>query len=198
LLTILVTEGVDRKRMSNRAAYIYQIKNLDNGKIYIGSTSNFKSRKSNHINNLRNGTHVNRFLQNAWNKHGENAFEFSILETTTIEDQYYKEQEYLNDLQPYEPDGYNISHLACIDNADPSVMIKTCNVCTKEFKTYSAKAKRCPECAEYENSNFLNNKEDYIENSIAGQYIFDYIIYSCNGYRGSNYDLICDYFNLRW
>jgi len=59
---------------------IYTITNRENGKVYIGSTVSFEVRWDNHRNELQRGTHSNPHLQSSWNKHGENAFEFSILE----------------------------------------------------------------------------------------------------------------------
>lgn len=59
---------------------IYQIRNLVNGKRYIGSAVRFRSRWHKHISALRRGVHHNAHLQNAWQKYGEDSFEFSIVE----------------------------------------------------------------------------------------------------------------------
>lgn len=60
---------------------IYQIKNLVNNKIYIGQTKErFIERYWHHQWKLKNGTHDNAHLQKAYNKYGENNFEFSVLE----------------------------------------------------------------------------------------------------------------------
>lgn len=58
---------------------IYQIKNTVNGKSYIGSSVDIKRRKKEHKGRLRNNSHENQHLQGAWNKYGEDAFEFSIV-----------------------------------------------------------------------------------------------------------------------
>lgn len=60
---------------------IYRIQNLKNSKVYVGSTSQrgFNVRKNEHWSKLRNNKHCNAKLQNAWNKHGEDAFVFDIL-----------------------------------------------------------------------------------------------------------------------
>ena len=59
---------------------IYIIWNKVNNKFYIGSAVNYKKRWRNHITTLNNGTHRNKYLQNAWNKYGEKCFNFEVLE----------------------------------------------------------------------------------------------------------------------
>lgn len=58
---------------------IYSIKNLVNGKKYIGQALDLKKRKREHFSLLRRNLHLNIHLQNAWNKYGENNFIFDIL-----------------------------------------------------------------------------------------------------------------------
>ncbi len=58
---------------------VYQIRNLLNSEIYIGSAVNFRKRWNTHRSCLRNNKHTNKFLQRAWNKYKESSFEFSIL-----------------------------------------------------------------------------------------------------------------------
>ena len=67
---------------------IYEITNLINNKIYIGSSINIKKRWKDHILLLKNQKHINVHLLNAWNKYGEENFSFSI-----IEEIYPKEKE---------------------------------------------------------------------------------------------------------
>lgn len=59
---------------------VYAIKNNENSKMYIGSTVDFPKRKREHLNSLRNNKHHSIHLQKSWNKYGENAFVFIILE----------------------------------------------------------------------------------------------------------------------
>lgn len=59
---------------------IYAIVNSKNGKVYIGSTTDFKRRWREHRGCLRGKYHDNPHLQSAWNKYGEVVFEFGILE----------------------------------------------------------------------------------------------------------------------
>ena len=59
---------------------IYKIINVVNNKFYVGSAVNFSRRKARHFSELRHNKHNNRWLQASWNKHGEQAFIFAIVE----------------------------------------------------------------------------------------------------------------------
>lgn len=59
---------------------IYKIINVVNNKFYVGSAVDFKRRKTRHFSELRVGKHNNQKLQNAWNKYGEQAFVFVVVE----------------------------------------------------------------------------------------------------------------------
>ena len=59
---------------------IYKIRNLVNGKVYIGSAVNFKRRWDYHKSRLNNNSHNNIHLQNAWNKNGQENFVFEVVE----------------------------------------------------------------------------------------------------------------------
>ena len=59
---------------------IYAITNLSNGKVYVGSTNDFKARWAYHKCRLRCNKHDNSHFQRSWNKYGEEVFEFNILE----------------------------------------------------------------------------------------------------------------------
>jgi group I intron endonuclease len=58
---------------------IYMIKNKLNNKCYIGSSINIYNRWKGHIKQLKRNKH-NKYFQNAWNKYGEENFEFIIIE----------------------------------------------------------------------------------------------------------------------
>lgn len=59
---------------------IYKIINVVNNKFYVGSAVNLRKRKSRHFSELRTGKHKNRHLLAAWNKYGEQAFVFVVVE----------------------------------------------------------------------------------------------------------------------
>lgn len=59
---------------------IYQIRNIQNDKIYVGSSIDIEYRIETHIRELRKNHHNNTYLQNAWNKYGEENFVFEIVE----------------------------------------------------------------------------------------------------------------------
>lgn len=59
---------------------IYLIRNKINEKVYIGQTSDrFIERYWHHKWKLNNQTHDNIYLQNAWNKYGEENFDFEVI-----------------------------------------------------------------------------------------------------------------------
>lgn len=59
---------------------IYKIVNTINGKVYIGQSIRIKSRKIDHLRDLRQNKHINKHLQAAFNKYGEQNFKFEIIE----------------------------------------------------------------------------------------------------------------------
>ncbi len=75
---------------------IYKITNNINNKFYIGSASNFIKRWYRHKNRLKNNKHDNAYMQNAWNKYGEEAFKFEVLLYCDIKDLIFYEQKFLH------------------------------------------------------------------------------------------------------
>ncbi len=89
---------------------IYIIKNLTTGKLYIGSAQVVKRRWRKHRESLRRGDHCNKYLQNAWDKYGEEDFKFEILEEVfKDEDLLSSEQKWLDKALAFKRElGYNI------------------------------------------------------------------------------------------
>lgn len=96
-------------------AGVYQIKNLQNEKRFVGSTKNLKTLNGVKFM-LENDTHSNKELQSDWKLYGKDAFEFKVLEELKEQDDPMAnpkkelerlEEIWLNRLEPYGKDGYN-------------------------------------------------------------------------------------------
>ena len=89
---------------------IYCFRNKINGKRYVGSgSSTIRSRFLDHRFRLRTNIHGNQYLQNAWNKYGEEAFEFDVLERVKPTLCVIREQYWIDRFQSANPRyGYNI------------------------------------------------------------------------------------------
>lgn len=74
--------------------YIYIIENANTGKFYIGRTNDPAQRKRAHFSELRRGAHGNPRLQNSFNKHGEAAFEFKVVDSASADKIQAKEAEW--------------------------------------------------------------------------------------------------------
>ena len=95
---------------------IYEIVNVTNGKRYVGHSTNLDARWYQHKYTLRKGVGVNPRFQAAWDKYGESAFEFRVLEVVeNAEDLVAREQVYL-DAKP----AYNLAL-----NAEKSALGRT-------------------------------------------------------------------------
>ncbi len=86
---------------------IYLIQCLVNGKSYVGQSKTINRRIDAHKNLLKNNNHKNKYLQNAWNKYGENNFVFSICTFCSVDDLDNYEKFYILLLSGFEY-GYNL------------------------------------------------------------------------------------------
>jgi len=64
----------------NLPSMIYEIHNTTTKQIYVGQTGQGRHRWNVHKSKLRNGIHENPHLQKAWDKWGEDAFCFNVVE----------------------------------------------------------------------------------------------------------------------
>lgn len=87
---------------------VYAIRNVYNKKIYIGSSVQLKERWRQHKKHLENGTHHSPKLQNSWNKHGSDAFEFFVLSYCGIDELKDVEQYWIDSF----PTSYNVERVA--------------------------------------------------------------------------------------
>ena len=53
--------------MREKICCVYKIKNLKNGKVYIGQSVHYLRRVTEHLVSLRNNEHCNKFLQEDYN-----------------------------------------------------------------------------------------------------------------------------------
>ena len=91
---------------------IYQIRNVGNNTVYIGSSKNIYSRWQRHKHDLIHNLHHNIYLQRAWVKYGESTFVFEILEICTKEVLFDREQHYID----ITSNMYNIGSVSGGDN----------------------------------------------------------------------------------
>jgi group I intron endonuclease len=91
---------------------VYQIRNLVNNKIYIGSSKNHKKRQARHLRDLRSGEHHCIYLQRAYDKYGIDNFIFEILEECLESELFEKEEFWIEKLSPE----YNIGGVCGGDN----------------------------------------------------------------------------------
>lgn len=73
---------------------VYQIKNIHNNKIYIGSTTSLINRWKSHVLDLKNGTHNSKTLLDDYKIYGLSAFIWSIVQLTDDNDNELSEIEY--------------------------------------------------------------------------------------------------------
>lgn len=88
---------------------IYKITNQINNKVYIGLTSDYKTRKRDHICRLKKGIHYNEHLQKSWNKYGKLNFKFEIIDSSeTFEFLLELEKFHIQNLESFnKTKGYN-------------------------------------------------------------------------------------------
>ena len=82
IYALRVTFSIERKRIMDKFKNcgVYEIKNLINGKRYVGSSVNLLSRKFEHFKSLKNNSHHSDHLQKAYNRYGQNNFLFVVIE----------------------------------------------------------------------------------------------------------------------
>ena len=94
--------------MKDKISGIYYIKNIINNKIYVGQSIDVYTRISRHKTDLRDGRD-SKHLQNAYDKYGEDNFEFNILMTCSPEDLDFWEKHYIAEWNTQDENfGYNL------------------------------------------------------------------------------------------
>ncbi|MWV47524.1 DUF2087 domain-containing protein [Paenibacillus sp. HJL G12] len=115
-------ELVDEYMSTPRPMGVFQIRNKENGKVYVTSSTNMPGAINGQKARLHSDYHVSPSLQKDWKENGEEAFAFEILEEMEPDPQaandlkqqkIYKdkvaalEKAWLEKLQPYDEKGYN-------------------------------------------------------------------------------------------
>lgn len=85
---------------------IYSIKNIITKEQYIGSSINLQRRKTEHFSSLRQNTHPNKKLQDAFNTYREENFEYSVIQECSREELLTVEEELIKKYNTYHK-GYN-------------------------------------------------------------------------------------------
>ena len=103
-------------KASRRPIGIFAIRNLVNGKIFVGSSLDLTAMFNRTRFQLAAGAHMNKALEADWKHYGAPKFEFEVLEEMVPRDDpnydYGKDLEVLEDiwlekLEPYGDKGYN-------------------------------------------------------------------------------------------
>ena len=95
-------------RMKDKISGIYYIKNLINNKLYIGQSIDVYTRLSRHKTDLR-GSRDSKHLQRAYDKYGEDNFEFKLLMECSEDDLDFWEKHYIEQLDTQNENcGYNL------------------------------------------------------------------------------------------
>ncbi len=101
-----------------KPAGVYQVKNLANGKVLLGSSLNLEGPLNRHKFMLKIGGHLNKDLQKDWDELGAEKFAFEILEQVQVKDDpnfnlkdelTLLEMIWLEKLQPFGERGYNLN-----------------------------------------------------------------------------------------
>jgi group I intron endonuclease len=118
--------------MKEKISCIYKIGNILNGKFYIGQTINFYQRKIQHLSKLRRNQHCNPHFQSAWNKYGEENFEFKIILYCEPSELNYYEQKMVDIWNPE----YNICKECISNHSDMPVSEETRKKLSDAHKGY--------------------------------------------------------------
>ncbi len=103
-------------RERRKPAGVFQVRNMANGKVLLGSSLNLEGPLNSHRFMLSIGRHRNEELQKDWNRYGPDKFAFEILEVVkeSEDPNFDREQEltlleqiWIEKLQPFGERGYN-------------------------------------------------------------------------------------------
>ena len=146
--------------MTDKICGVYKITNLVNGRFYIGSSKDIESRWYQHKKQLDAELHNNPHLQSAWKLYGAQNFKFEIIEECIPKLQFEREQFYLNELNPFDDNGYNIIRQISKEHTSSHYIEKVCTRCSKYYHTFSHRSKYCDKCRDSITKNFLEERQN--------------------------------------
>lgn len=79
-------EAIRDFKEKKTVAGVYAIRCAVTGEAWVAGAPNVEPQHQRHWFGLRNGGHLNRVMQAAWNAHGGEAFSFEVLERLDDED----------------------------------------------------------------------------------------------------------------
>lgn len=106
---------------------VYQICHIASDRKYIGSSGNIERRWVEHRSFLRNKKHSSQKLQRAWDKYGELAFSFSIIEESEIPRLREREQFWMDQFRSY-TDGFNCTKKALEHSEEVRIRLSQLNL----------------------------------------------------------------------
>lgn len=122
MIAVMSINDLNKKELKNQYKEtlqpmgVFQIRNLTNEKVFVGSSKNLDGIFNRHEFQLKMGGHPNKDLQKDWNEFGSENFAFEVLEELFPrenpdfdynEDLDCLENLWLEQLEPYGEKGYN-------------------------------------------------------------------------------------------
>ena len=122
---------------------IYYIYNIQNGKVYVGSSRDLQERFRKHLRGLRRNYHFNQHLQRAWIKYGEKKFTFRVIELVDNLDDLLNREQYWIDATCCVDDhkGYNIALYADRHELSEETRVKLSEAFTGKHHSEETKQK---------------------------------------------------------
>jgi group I intron endonuclease len=96
---------------------IYRIRHVATGRGYVGSAVVLARRRNYHFLRLTGRRHPNRLLQRAWDKYGEDAFVFDVLEVVENKTGLIAREQFWIDALRAADEGFGFNLWACATSA---------------------------------------------------------------------------------